>query len=149
MWTCKVMCGLVACSILVACSAAPTRETPTQPSMPQDDFPCAWEDAFPTEKAQVVWPVLEPIDIGPSVPGDELEITAVGGYLQWDNECGEAVNESARTFQLYFDDEPAGTILCYVNICCGTSAIPADTPPGTHTVSAEGGSSVTIEVVAQ
>jgi hypothetical protein len=148
MWSWKLMSVLVACSVLVGCATAPTIETPTQPSTQQDEFPCAWEDAFPTETAQVIWPELAPIKTEGAAPGDELEIIAVGGYLQWDNECGESVNESARTFQLYFDDEPAGTIQCYVNTCRGTIVIPAGTSPGAHKLSVEGGSSVVIDLVA-
>ena len=129
-------------------TSTPT-ETPTQTPTPQDEIPCAWEDAFPTETAQVIWPELAPIETEGAAPGDELEIIATGGYLQWDNECGESVNESARTFQLFFDDEEAGTIQCYVNACRGMLTVPVGTPPGAHSISVEGGSSVDIDVVAQ
>jgi hypothetical protein len=70
-------------------------------------------------------------------------VVGSGGYVQ----CGSgAYNESARTFQLLFGGEPAGSIVCYVNRCEGTLVTPITATAGTHVIAVEGGSSITLEV---
>ena len=75
-----------------------------------------------------------------------MEIRGTGGFLYWNNECGEFRNESARDFQLFFDDEPLGSITCYAHTCLAELTIPADAAPGIHTISVEGGSSTELQV---
>jgi heat shock protein HslJ len=120
--------------------------TPIPPTLTPEGLDCTSSRAFPTEDAEIVWPEL--IDIQPAqvTPGDKVEINAMGGYLYWNNECGTRWDESARTFQLYFDDTPVSSILCYVNYCETDLTVPGDVPSGTHTISVEGGSSLSIEV---
>ena len=120
--------------------------TPIPPTLTPEGLDCTSSRAFPTEDAEIVWPEL--IDIQPAqvTPGDKVEITAMGGYLYWNNECGTRWDESARTFQLYFDDTPVSSILCYVNYCETDLTVPGDVPSGTHTISVEGGSNLSIEV---
>jgi len=146
-WIWKMVLVVIICHISSACIALPTPAvlipTATAPYEPD----CNWVEAFPTQEAQIVWPSLLPTEIEEVAPGDHFEITASGGYLQWDNECGVSINESAREFQLFIDGEPSGNISCYVNVCRMTLSIPVDTPPGTHTLSVEGGSSLDFEVI--
>ena len=132
-----------------ACSAASTVAVTTPTSTPQDEPECVWEGAFPADEAQMIWHTLLPVEIESASPGDDLEIMASGGYLQWDNECGEAIDESARAFQLLFDGEPAGNLSCYVNVCRIGFTIPVDASSGMHRLSVEGGSSLDIEVVVK
>jgi heat shock protein HslJ len=103
---------------------------------------CSTADAFPPEEAELIWPTLHAIQPDLSVPGSLVEIQGTGGFLYWNNECGEFRNESARDFQLFFDGEPLGSIMCYAHTCFAELAIPADATPGAHTISVEGGSSI-------
>lgn len=143
----KMMLVAIICHISSACSALPTLAVPIPTATAPDESECNWAEAFPTEEAQIVWPSFLPIEIEEVRSGDDLEIMASGGFLQWDNECGVSINESAREFLLFIDGEPSGNISCYVNVCRVTLFIPVDTPPGTHTLSVEGGSSLDFEVV--
>lgn len=94
-----------------------------------------------------VWPELKEVQPAQAAPGDEIRIVAVGGYLHWQNECGSGVDESARSFQIFVGDTPLGSMDCYVNHCEADLAVPGDLPPGTHTISVEGGSSLIIQIV--
>lgn len=55
-------------------------------------------------------------EIQPAQPsaGSEITVIGSGGFMQ--DTCG-GVNESARSFRVYLDDEPVGDFLCYVNHC--------------------------------
>ncbi len=68
----------------------------------------------PTCTETMVLPILTDIQPSPVLPGSEITITGRGGYTQ--DSCG-GINESARSFQLYLDNEPVGDLLCYVNHC--------------------------------
>ena len=107
---------------------------------------CSIPNAFPAEEAELIWPTLHQIEPPVPTPGDQIEIRGTGGFLYWSNECGEFRNESAQDFQLFFDGEPAGSITCYANTCLVDLTIPDDIPPGIHTISAEGGSSLDVEI---
>ena len=107
---------------------------------------CTGPNAFPTEEAELIWPELREVQPDGVAPGDEVEILGVGGHLYWDNECGEFWLESARDFQLFFDGEPAGFITCYANMCVTSLIVSADALSGTHVISVEGGSSLSIKV---
>lgn len=107
---------------------------------------CAGPNAFPIEEAELIWPELREVQPDQVAPGDEVEILGSGGHLYWDNECGEFWLESARDFQLFFDGEPAGSITCYANTCITDLSVPEDALSGTHVISVEGGSSLSIEV---
>jgi hypothetical protein len=107
---------------------------------------CSIPNAFPTEEAQLIWPTLRQVQPAHAAPGAEVEIRGTGGFLDWNNECGEFRNESARDFQLYYDDEPVGSITCYAHTCLANLTIPADAAPGTHTISVEGGSSIDMQI---
>ncbi len=107
---------------------------------------CSIPNAFPPEEAELIWPTLRQVQPARAAPGDPVEIRGTGGFLYWNNECGEFVNESARDFQLFFDGQPVGSITCYAHTCLVDLTIPADAAPGTHTLSVEGGSSIDVEV---
>ena len=80
-----------------------------------------------------------------SWPGGTIKVVGSGGYLR----CGQGYNESAQSFELYFDDQPIGSIVCYVNHCEVTLEIPANAASGVHTISVEGGSGINIQVDGQ
>jgi heat shock protein HslJ len=107
---------------------------------------CSLANAFPPEEGELVWPTLHQIAPERPEPGDTVEVRGTGGFLYWNNECGEFRNESARDFQLLFDGQPAGSITCYAHTCLADLTIPTDAAPGIHTLSVEGGSSLEIEV---
>ena len=87
-------------------------------------------------------PVLVEVHPAEAAPGEQIKVIGSGGYVQ----CGAAYDESARSFQLYWDGEPIGEIGCYVNHCEQTVTVPDDAASGRHTLSAEGGSSVEMRV---
>jgi heat shock protein HslJ len=117
------------------------------PNTPQPEArDCSGPDAFPTEEAEIMWPVLREIRPGSAAAGDEIEVLAAGGHLFWDNECGQFWLESARDYQVFWDGEPWGSITCYANTCAVTATIPAGSAAGLHTLSVEGGSSLEVEV---
>jgi len=124
--------------------------TPTatllQPTPTPEQRDCTGPNAFPTEEAELVWPQLREVQPAQAATGDEVKIMGAGGNLHWDNACGQFWLESARDFQLFFDGEPLGFIQCYASMCVADLMIPSDAAPGTHTISVEGGSSLSIEV---
>lgn len=108
---------------------------------------CSPANAFPPEEAALIWPTLHEVQPAPAAPGDEIQIRGTGGFLYWNNQCGEFRNESARDFALLFDGRPAGSITCYANLCMVTLTLPADIAPGIYTIAVEGGSSLEVEVL--
>lgn len=97
---------------------------------------------------EIVWPQLYEVQPDQVALGGEIKVMASGGYLILDDGCRKGYNESHRTFQLDFDGEPVGSISCYVNHREATLTVPADALPGTHTISVEGGSSISIQVTS-
>ena len=127
-------------------------DTPTKPAQPAPTpgrRDCGGPGAFPTEEAELIWPTLVQVQPSHVTAGDEVEMLGVGGHLYWDNECGEMWVESARDFHLFFDGKPAGFVTCYASNCRANLAMPADAPLGAHSVSVEGGSNLSIEVVGE
>jgi hypothetical protein len=108
---------------------------------------CSPANAFPPEEAALIWPTLHEVQPSPAAPGDEVEIRGTGGFLYWNNQCGEFRNESARDFALLFDGQPAGSITCYAHTCLVTLTLPAEIAPGVYTIAVEGGSSLELEVL--
>jgi hypothetical protein len=107
---------------------------------------CSIPNAFPPEEAQLIWPTLHEVQLVQAAPGDQVEIRGTGGFLYWNNECGEFRNESAIDFQLLLDGEPVDSITCYAHACLVNLTIPADASPGIHTISVEGGSNIDIQI---
>ncbi len=69
-------------------------------------------------------------------PGTEVTVSGDGGFLK-DN-CGGYI-ESARTYQIFFDDEPIADLNCYVHYCQGKFVIPQNTEPGSHCLGVQKG----------
>jgi hypothetical protein len=63
--------------------------------------------------------------------------------------CGLRVDESPKSFDLTFDEAPAGLLACHLDHCEGTLDLPAAVLLGTHTISVEGGSSITVHVTGR
>jgi hypothetical protein len=103
-------------------------------------------DCTSEEWADTVWPQLSEVQLTETASGAEVKVVGSGGYLYWGGKCGRRYDESARSFELALDGEPVGSMGCYVNHCEATLSFPADALWGTHTISVEGGSSITIQV---
>lgn len=75
-------------------------------------------------------------EIQPAQPsvGSEVTIMGSGGYIK--DSCG-GVNESARSFTLYLDAEPAGDFVCYVNHCELKLRLPDTLREGIHCLSTQ------------
>jgi hypothetical protein len=97
---------------------------------------CVWEELLPK---------IEQIEPDEVRAGTEVTVVASGGYLR--GSCG-GVNESARTYQLFFDDEPVGDLACYVNHCEGKFVLRASVTAGRHCMGVKKGSCQTEIVVA-
>lgn len=94
----------------IASPVLPTLDNLTQASpMPPTPFvetPACTEKTLP--------PIITDVQPSPALPGSEITIIGTGGYTQ--DLCG-GINESARSFKLYLDDELVGDLLCYINRC--------------------------------
>jgi hypothetical protein len=96
------------------------------------------------EGTEVVWPRLNELQPDRAAPGGAIKVLGSGGYIR----CGESgYNESARSFQLSFDQAPVAQLGCYVNHCQVEFTVPAGTTPGLHTLSVEGGSERSVEII--
>lgn len=121
-------------------SPAPTA-TPAvaSPAATPADLGC-----LPGETAELVWPTLQETNPSQVTPGGTIRVIASGGYVR----CGRSgYIEGNRVFQLYLDDDPAGEITCYANRCEGELTAPNTTLVGEHTISVEGGSSISVLVI--
>src|SRR5512143_3508489 len=92
-----------------------------------------------------VFPKITEVKPAQLMPGSEILLIASGGYIK--DSCG-GYNESARTYPVYLDDEPAGELQCYVNHCEGTFRLPARAGVGRHCLSVQKGTcQMELEVV--
>jgi len=124
-------------------------QTPTATATATPRVPaCDPATAFPPEEAELIWPQLYEVQPSPAMPGQVVTVSGTGGYLYWDNECGQAWDEAARGFQLFFDDAPVGLLQCYVNMCQANLTVPVHTLAGLHIVAVEGGSALGLSVIA-
>jgi hypothetical protein len=87
---------------------------------------------------------LEAVQPAQAVSGAEVRITASGGYTL---ECDGFYNESHRVFDVYFDQEPFGTISCMSNYCEASLSVPDNVALGKHTIMVAGGSQIEIEIL--
>jgi hypothetical protein len=76
-------------------------------------------------------------------PGGQVRVLGTGGYVVDPSGLND---ESARYFELFLDGNHLGTLACYLNHCLADLSLPAGLAPGEHTLSVEGGSSLTIEI---
>ncbi len=99
---------------------------------------------MPGERAELVWPRLEQLEPPKVVAGKTVKVSGWGGHVR----CEEGgYNESARKFELYLDGKPITSFVCYVNHCENSLFVPLGTPPGTHVISVEGGSTIDLLVL--
>jgi len=95
------------------------------------------------EAAELVWPQLTEVRPAQIAPGGTVKVIASGGFLR----CGPSgYIESARQFQLYLDGKQVGILTCYINHCEQEFNLTADIPLGTHVISVEGGSEISLQV---
>jgi hypothetical protein len=86
--------------------------------------------------ANLVLPQITEVQPATAAPGASLKVIGSGGYIQ--DTCA-VIDESARTFPLYFDRRSISALGCYVDHCEGEVTIPPDAPPGPHCLSVEPG----------
>ena len=91
----------------------------------------------------MVWPVLDAVDPPTVAAGAAVVVGGHGGYVHC---SGGLYDESARSFDLTLDGVAIDDLGCYVNHCQTTITIPAATAPGQHSIAAEGGSQITVQV---
>ncbi len=102
-------------------------------------------NATPNCVQEEILPKITEVQPAEITAGSEVSLTASGGYLK-DN-CG-GYNESARTYPVYLDDEPAGELVCYVNHCEGKFKVPERAGVGTHCLGVQKGTcQMELEVV--
>jgi hypothetical protein len=96
----------------------------------------------------MVWPSLSKIEPLVAAPGEEVKVEGLGGLtkLTTADRTVTGYIESARSFALYFDGEPIGSLGCYVGACQGALTVPDGASPGSHQISVEGGASRSITV---
>ena len=108
--------------------------TPTTTSTAVSDFPGT---------RTVVWPTLESLTPSVAASGQQVVVIGHGGYVR----VNGGYDESARSFDLYFDGSRVGSIGCYVNRCEGRFTVPEDALPESHMITVEGGSGLSIQVI--
>ena len=112
----------------------------------------------PTPGVFVISPEATQVPIPPSLlrlkstevaPGDEIEIEGSGGHVELKIADGSVIGyiERATDFPVFLGGQPIGSINCFVNTCRGTATVPKETLPGSHQISVEGGSSLTLAVI--
>jgi hypothetical protein len=150
------------CGALVACGSGQTIATPTPTPAPRaappgvsasPATPAATTAATKMPSAQLstltpeqggtlVLPSFQEVLPPEASPGEEVRVIGRGGYLKL---TAGGYNEANRNFPLLFDGVPIGQVSCYVNRCEGKFIIPADTTPGPHLITTEGGA-ITVTV---
>ena len=91
----------------------------------------------------VEWPRLESLAPSAAAPGQQVVVIGQGGYFR----VNGGYDESARSFDLYFDGTRVGSRGCYVNRCGGSFIVPEDALPESHMITVEGGSGLAIQVI--
>lgn len=90
-----------------------------------------------------IYPTLQSLVPNVAKPGEKVKVTGTGGYQKtWDG----GFIEGSRYFQLYFDGDSIGAIQCYLQLCDGEFLVP-QTTSGSHIVSTEGGSKLSLSVI--
>ena len=95
-----------------------------------------------------VWPSPSLVEPSTAAPEEEVRVEGSGGITELRSADGKVTGywEGARSFDLYFDGESAGSIGCYFNLCQGSLNVPAGVSPGSHKISVEGGSSIQLSI---
>jgi hypothetical protein len=116
--------------VLAVAACSPGRTVPRATIIP---FP-----GTPTAQClqEEIWPKIEEIRPTMLKPGTEVPVSASGGYLR--DQCG-GYDEGARTYQIYFDDEPVADLSCYVNHCEGKFTLPEGVAAGPHCMGVQKG----------
>ena len=132
----------------IAASLIAVTETPAVPATQAATPPGSSGVPTPEFSQVTVYPSLFEIQTEEAAPGQEIKVQGSGGLIELKKPDGSPGGyiESARSFELYLDGRPVGSIQCYVNVCNGALVLPLSTGPGDHEISAEGGSSQTLKV---
>lgn len=102
-----------------------TQVYPTIPTLTVETSVCIEKTVSPTIAE------IQPPQI---VSGSEITIIGTGGYIQ--NSCG-GINESARRFNLYLNNETVGDLICYANHCEAKIVLSGAITSGLHCLSTQ------------
>ncbi len=83
-----------------------------------------------------VLPTIDEVQPATITPGSEIMLSGSGGYFK--DSCG-GYNESARLYQVYLDNEPAGELQCYAGLCQAKFKLPERAGPGRHCLGVQKG----------
>ena len=106
--------------MVAGCSPGQVEPTSAPPS------PAA---ATPSCEQVLILPQITEIQPAQPAPGSEIRVIAFGGHIE--DTCGGFI-EGSRDFALYLDNEPIGSLSCYINHCEGKFTLPENTSTGTH-----------------
>jgi hypothetical protein len=136
-WPAALPLVLTACIRANLAPASATVLVPT-PAVSTPTLPPGVQLTDVTETGQCLGKMVPPTitDVKPAegAPGSEIQVIGSGGYLR--DACG-GYNESAKTFNLYIDNELAGELQCYVNHCEGKITLSTKITPGNHCLSVQ------------
>jgi hypothetical protein len=121
-------------------ATVPTPSTSPPITVPES-LDCASQACIQTEPPQLHEARLVEMSSGPA-----LRVIGSGGHLCWAGMCGLRYDESPQSFAVTLDGQPAGSLNRHLGRCQGTLDVPAAALLGTHTISVEAGSSLTIRV---
>lgn len=116
--------------LLIGCSSINYESAPT--------------DISPKGKeSQIVWPILTKIEPNLVTAGSTLRISGIDGYVI---KNGDEITNLSKSFDIMFNGEEAGSIICLEKSCEGRVAVPTNVQIGDHLVTTEGGSQLSIKV---
>ena len=166
----RLLLGVIALAVIAACGGGGANLAPaTAPSPTAIPPSTVTLVATETSSATIVAPSETPgffavspeatqVPIPPRLlrlkptevePGGEIEIEGSGGHIELRTADGSVLGfiETATDFSVFLGGQLIGYINCFVNTCRGTVPVPQDTLPGTHQITVEGGSNLTLTVI--
>jgi hypothetical protein len=126
----QVKAAFIIWLVLIVCIPAACSPGPAAPA---DTSPPATTATLFCEQTLLLPQVTEIRPAQPR-PGDEITVIAYGGSIQ--DGCGGYI-EGAREFILHLDDEPVGSVTCYINHCEGKFILSETAVSGAHCLATE------------
>jgi hypothetical protein len=117
-----------------------------QPSTTPPEPVAASTNCAAQEPQEIEPPQLSGVRLEETETGYVIRVVGYGGHLISYGICGLRYDDSERSFQLTLDGEPAGSMTCLRGPCEATLELPVGDLLGDHTITVEGGSSITFQV---
>ena len=92
---------------------------------------------------QIVWPVLTKVESYSLTAGSSVTIYGTHGYVI---ENGAEVTNLSKSFDIMLDAKKAGAIICLEKSCEGNFIVPTNVQIGSHLITTDGGSKLSINV---